>query len=193
VVTVVFAHFLGDGAVLAMLEPWHAQEFLEAVDRSREHLSTYVPAAHNVHSVEDARGYLQRFADGHARDAEHIFGIWLDGKLVGMNQLIDFDAKMGTCEIGVWLADEVQGRGLVTRSCRHLIDWAIGVRGIRRVVWMNHPANVRSSAVARRLGMTREGVLRSSFTLGGRRWDNEVWSVLAEEWPTEVWTPAGSR
>jgi hypothetical protein len=30
--------------------------------------------------------------------------------------------------------------------------------------------------------MTREGLLRSSFAIDGQRWDNEVWSVIFEQW-----------
>jgi ribosomal-protein-serine acetyltransferase len=183
--TVLFAQALGDGAELGMLEPWHAEEFLATVDRSREHLLAAIPVAHNVHTIDDARAYLQRFADGHAKDVEHLFGIRLDGALVGITMLLDFDTRHATCEMGVWLAPEARGRGLVTRACRYVLDWAIGVRGMKRVQWTHSPGNERSGAVARRLGMTREGVLRSAWTLGAVRTDNVVWSVLAEEWPTK--------
>jgi ribosomal-protein-serine acetyltransferase len=38
------------------------------------------------------------------------------------------------------------------------------------------------SAVARRLGMTKEGVLRDYYPHRGQRHDVEIWSVLAPEW-----------
>ena len=44
------------------------------------------------------------------------------------------------------------------------------------------PANVRSAAVAERLGMTREGTLRSSFVVNGTRHDTEIWAILSSEW-----------
>ena len=182
--TAVFTHSLGDKAELALLEPWHADEFFATLDRARPQLLAAIPAAHLVHSVDDARATLRRWADAHAEDTRHLFGIWCEGEFVGVVQLFSFDAAMGTCEMGVWLAPWVQGGGLMTTACRAVLDWAIRVRGMRRVQWCNNPANLRSSALARRLGMTREGLLRSSFTLAGERWDNEVWSVLSEEWPT---------
>ena len=82
-------------------------------------------------------------------------------------------------EIGVWLDPEAQGRGLVTRACRGLIDWAIDVRGMARVEWRCVPHNARSVAAAKRLGMRRDGVLREAFPMAGVRYDVEVWSVLA--------------
>jgi ribosomal-protein-serine acetyltransferase len=179
---IMIAHQLGDGFELAGLEPWHAEEFLEVVDRCRDHLRPEIPASHIIFSVDDARQYLQRWADAHAADARHLHGIWLDGKLVGCVQLFNFDTAMGTCEIGVWMAPEAQGREVVTRACRVVVDWAIHTRGMARVQWTNSPTNVRSSAVARRLGMTREGLLRSAWVVGGVRKDSEVWSMLADEW-----------
>lgn len=188
----VFGSDLGQGARLDGLEPWHAEEFLAVMDRCREHLAAEIPAAHLLFTVADARAYLQRWADGHAADTRHLFGIWRDRELLGCVQLFDVDVAMGTAELGVWIVPEAQGRGLVTTACRRVLDWAIGARGLARVQWANNPTNVRSSAVARRLGMTWEGRLRSAWQVGGVRRDSEVWSILATEWPTTA-PPATGR
>lgn len=178
-----FTHALDGGAELAMLEPWRAEEFLKAVSGSREYLLA-IRAAHTVHTLDEARAYLQWFADSHAKDTMHLVGIWLNGELVGVVQVFDFDTAIGSCELGVWLVPEARGRGLVTKSCRYVIDWVFRVRGLTRIQWTTEPSNERSAAVARRLGMTREGLLRSAHRIGGRLHDSEVWSVLAHEWPT---------
>lgn len=74
------------------------------------------------------------------------------------------------------------GKGLVTRAAWTLVDWAIEVRGIHRVEWVVSSDNEPSIAVARRLGMSKDGVLRESYPYRGRRHDEEIWSVLAPEW-----------
>jgi ribosomal-protein-serine acetyltransferase len=84
------------------------------------------------------------------------------GDLVGGTLFRAFDAEAGVCEVGVWLAPQAEGRGLVTRAVRHMLDWAIRVRGIRRVEWRTDPDNARSRAVAQRLGMTLECCARRS-------------------------------
>lgn len=177
-----FAYDLGDGARLALLEPWHADQFLAALDRSRQHLLAEVRAANLVHTLDESRETLQGWADARAADTRHLLGIWIDGQLDGCVQVFDFDANMRTCELGVWIAAHAQGRGLVTRACRVVIDWAITQRGILRVQWANTPTNRRSAMVAQRLGMTREGVLRSAWEVGGIRHDSEVWSLLASDY-----------
>jgi RimJ/RimL family protein N-acetyltransferase len=93
-----------------------------------------------------------------------------------------FGAAEGTCEIGCWLEPAASGRGLVTKACRVLIDWAVDVRGIHRVEWIADAENTASTDVARRLGMRRDGVLREAHFYRGERRDEEIWSVLAPEW-----------
>jgi ribosomal-protein-serine acetyltransferase len=177
-----FAHPLTDGAELRPLEPWQAEEFSAHVVRARAHLSPWLAWDEIIDDPEAARRYLLDYAERQARDEGRIYGIWVDGALSGGTLFRVFDTKAKVCEVGVWLAPEATGRGLVTRAVRHMIDWAVGVRGMERVEWQTVPANERSLAVARRLGMTRDGVLRSAAVHGGVRRDIEVWSVLAAEW-----------
>jgi RimJ/RimL family protein N-acetyltransferase len=102
-------------------------------------------------------------------------------ELVGGCLFRTFDTGIRTCELGVWLSADAEGRGLITRACRDLIDWAIDARGMNRVEWQCVPHNKRSIAVAERLGMTRDGVLRQSFPFNDEMLDVEVWSLLAGE------------
>jgi len=172
---------LGDDAELRTLEPWQAAEFAAYVDESRPHLAPWLPWANSITDEAGARAFLQRYADRQAADAGRIYGIWLGARLVGGALFRVFDAESGVCEVGVWLAPDVQRRGLVTRAAGHLIQWAFDVRGMTRVEWHCVPQNTRSIAVARRLGMSRDGVLRSAFAFNGERHDLEVWSLLAAE------------
>jgi ribosomal-protein-serine acetyltransferase len=175
------SYSLGEGAELRSLEPWNAAEFIASIERDRAHLAPWLPWS-GIKDEESARAMLQNYADQQAQDGGRIYGIWLDGELSGGVLFRVFSVAAGDCEVGVWLAAEAEGRGLVTRAVRHMIDWAFHARGIARVEWQTSPANERSIAVARRLGMTKEGTLRQAFMLNGTRVDVEVWSVLAGEW-----------
>lgn len=173
------------GAELRALEPWHAEELLAHFDPIREHLRPWIPAASRVLDVATARDFLQYFADLQARDAGRLYGIWLDDRLSGGTLFKNVDARIGVAEIGAWLAPEAEGRGLITTTVRHMIDWAFHARGLHRVEWRNSPDNPRSRAVAKRLGLTHEGTLRGDFMVNGNRQDSEVWAVLADEWPAQ--------
>jgi ribosomal-protein-serine acetyltransferase len=175
---------LADGVVLGYLEPYHATQFLAHLDNGvREHLAPTIPFVHRVTDLASTQAYLQRWADNRARDTQHLFGLWHDGRLIGGVPVFNFDTTDGSCEIGVWIVPEYEGRGLVGLATRQVLHWVFRLRGIVRVMWICTPGNERSRALAQRLGFSREGVLRSASVVGGVRADAELWSLLASEWP----------
>ncbi|MDQ3403514.1 MAG: GNAT family N-acetyltransferase [Actinomycetota bacterium] len=173
---------LAEDAELRPLEPWHASEFAAHVVASREHLAPWLPWGSIIVDTETARLFLQSYADRQARDEGRIHGIWVDGVLSGGALFRVFNAAAGVCEIGVWLAPEAVGRGLITKASGVLLDWAFRARGMARVEWQVMTTNVRSVAVARRLGFTKEGVMRQAYPHNGTRHDIELWSLLVDEW-----------
>ncbi|MGK5548244.1 GNAT family N-acetyltransferase [Streptomyces sp. URMC 127] len=178
-----YAISLGDdGAELRPLEPWQAREFLDHVDRGREFIGQYNGLPDVVTDLESSRAFLQTYAEKAAADTGRLCGIWADGTLVGAVCLRTMDTEQGNAEAGCWLEPSAVGKGLVTRAVRVIIDWAVEERGIHRVEWWVSAENEPSKAVARRLGMTRDGVLRESFLYRGKRHDEEIWSVLAPQW-----------
>ncbi|MFF0725116.1 GNAT family N-acetyltransferase [Streptomyces sp. NPDC004134] len=178
-----FAIPLGDdGAELRPLEPWQAEEFLAHIDRGREFIGRHVGLPDAAADLDSARAWLRSYADKAASDSGRLYGIWLDGLLVGGVLFRVFDAQQRTCEAGCWLEPAAAGRGLVTRAARVIIDWAVHERGVERVEWLVSAENTPSIKVAQRLGMSRDAVLRAKHPYRGVRQDTEVWSVLASEW-----------
>ncbi|MFD7093905.1 GNAT family N-acetyltransferase [Streptomyces xanthophaeus] len=177
-----FSMDLADDARMFPLEPRHAEEFFAHLERGRDFIGQYVAFPDRCPDPESARTFLATYALKAAEDGARFFGIRLDGTLVGGVLFPVFDAQAGNCEIGCWLEPATAGRGLVTKACRVLIDYAFGERGMRRVEWRAASRNEKSLAVAERLGMTREGVLRQNRLHRGVLLDIEIWSILAPEW-----------
>jgi RimJ/RimL family protein N-acetyltransferase len=173
---------LAEGAELRALEPWNAAEFAEHIERARDNLKPWIPWGSTIVDEPTAREFLQRYTDRLATDTGRLYGIWVDGELMGGTLFRTFDTRSGVCEVGVWLDPEVTGRGLITTAVRGMIEWAVCARGMSRVEWRCHAENKPSIAAAQRLGMSRDGVLRSAGTLHGTRFDVDVWSILAAEW-----------
>ncbi|MEU1376228.1 GNAT family protein [Streptomyces triculaminicus] len=171
-----------DGSELRPLEPWQAEEFLAHVDRGREFIGQYNALPDIVTDLESSRAFLQAYAEKTATDTGRLYGIRVDGELVGAVLFRRMDVAQGTAEAGCWLEPAAVGKGLVTRGVRLIIDWAVRERGIHRVEWWVASGNEPSIAVARRLGMTKDGVLRESYLYRGKRHDEEIWSVLAADW-----------
>jgi RimJ/RimL family protein N-acetyltransferase len=173
---------LGDGLVLAPLEPWQAAEFAAFVAAERDHLAPWLPWGSSLAEEEPARAFLQRYADGTAQDGRRIYALRVDGRMVGGTLFRVFEADAGLCEIGVWLAADAQGHGYVTRAVTAMLDWALVERGLHRAEWHCVPENTASRNLAKRLGLTLDGTTRESWRHSDRWWDTEIWSVLQHEW-----------
>jgi RimJ/RimL family protein N-acetyltransferase len=85
-----------------------------------------------------------------------IFAIVAGGGVVGV---IWFGRGVRPYEVGYYLHRDVWGRGFATRSLRLVTDWMLQQRGVDRIVLCTHPENVRSQAVAERVGYVRDGVV----------------------------------
>jgi ribosomal-protein-serine acetyltransferase len=173
----VFTRTLTPDAELRPLELWHDAEFAEHLDRAREHIRPWVGPSFVTDTVEGARATLHRYALAEADDGARLFGIWLRGRLVGGVMFVTFSASAGQCEIGCWLEPAGEGHGLVTAATNVLIEYALGQRGLNRVEWRCRADNVRSAAVARRVGMRLEGTLRGAWLNGGTFHDKQVWGL----------------
>lgn len=142
------------------------------------HLPLPSPYEHR-HAVEFvARSVLTSW------DANPAFAICLDGRCVGGIN-IRVDASRGTAEIGYSIAREHWGRGLVSEAARAVMDWAFKAFDLAKITAMADLVNSRSWKVMEKLGMRRDGVLRSerpSDADPAIRQDMVVYSVLREEW-----------
>jgi ribosomal-protein-alanine N-acetyltransferase len=95
---------------------------------------------------------------------EHGFGLWAlevgsSGGFIGFTGLSvpGFEAAFTPAvEVGWRLAREAWGHGYATEAATTALDAAFGPRALAEVVSFTSVANVRSQAVMRRLGMTRD-------------------------------------
>lgn len=107
-----------------------------------------------------------------------------DGAVIGDLVLFHLDTEAGSAEIGWVVSPAASGRGLATEAVRALVDTAFGVYGLRRLVAQIDAENVRSAALAERLGMRREAHFVENEWFKGRWSDLLMYAVLDREWQT---------
>jgi ribosomal-protein-serine acetyltransferase len=96
--------------------------------------------------------------------------------VVGYNR-IDWQNRVGY--IGYWLAENYQGKGLMTSSCRAVIDYGFHSLNLNRMVIAAATENHRSRAVPERLGFIHEGTLREAEWLYDHFVDHAVLRLSA--------------
>jgi len=177
-----FAHRVDDTLSLALWEPRHADDLFAAIDADREHLRAWLDWPDKVQSIEDERrvlaGHWSKLAAGELPGVAIVDA----GRPAGAAGLHPLPRFKGTAEIGYWLTQAGQGKGLMTRAVAALLDHAFGPAGFHRVEIRCEPANTRSCGVPERLGFTLEGTQRQLCEYDGRWIDHRVYAMLAEQW-----------
>lgn len=160
----------------------HADEMYAVVDANRAYLRRWMGWVDKTKSVDDIRAFIRRSLEQHARDDGFVAGVWHEGRLAGTIGMLYLRPEPRRTEIGYWLAEPLQGRGLITRCCRRFIDHLFDDVKLNRVEIRCAAENHRSRAVPKRLGFTQEGVLRQVQMINDQLVDHVVYGMLEGEW-----------
>ncbi|MCC6682124.1 MAG: GNAT family N-acetyltransferase [Phycisphaeraceae bacterium] len=169
-----------DELSLRLVEPRFAEGLYTVIDTNRDHLRPWMPWADQ--SREQLQAWVQKTAEKFAAQTDIALSILCHGQVVGGSGLHGLDSPHHFAETGYWLAADAQGKGIVTRCLRVLLDYAFDERGLHRVQLHTLPDNARSQAVAQRLGFTREGVLRETVMHNDKHCSMVMFGLLASEW-----------
>ena len=101
---------------------------------------------------------------------------------IGLFQLRSLEPDFGTAEWGFAIASEFWGTGVFGDGARLAIGFAFDTLGTQRLEARASLANSRGNGALRKLGATREGILRKSFLRHGERHDQALWTILVDEW-----------
>jgi RimJ/RimL family protein N-acetyltransferase len=103
---------------------------------------------------------------------------------VGLLQIWPIKTDFSTAEWGFVLGQSAWGTGLFVSSAELFLDFVFNTIGVVRLETRAVVENGRSGGALRKLGATREGILRGAFKQGDTVLDDVMWSILAEEWRT---------
>jgi RimJ/RimL family protein N-acetyltransferase len=154
--------------VLRPYEPGDAEALSTTCARCRPHLLEFMPwARFDPQTIDEKLELILDFRSQFDGKTNYIYGIFDRevGELLGGTGLHP-RLEGGAYEVGYWLTPEAEGSGHVSEAVRalchvgfdHMLLDLIGIR--------MDSTNVRSEAVAKRLGFVREGLLRNSLRFG---------------------------
>ena len=171
-----------DDVYLKVLEERHAPEVFEVVERERAHLREWLPWVDMTTEVEHTLNFIKTSLQQFAGNDGFSAGIWSGDEFIGGIGTHKIDWLYRRVEIGYWIAQEFQGRGIVTDACRAVIEHAFDEWKLNRVEIHCAVENEKSCAIPKRLGFQFEGVLREAQLLNGEYLDIRVYAMLARDW-----------
>jgi RimJ/RimL family protein N-acetyltransferase len=173
---------LGDGLVLEASTIADAVDAFDVVAAERERLREWLPWVDGTTDLDVEREFLRGVEQVNAVGAGCNATIRVDGEFGGFVGL-RVDHLHRSAEIGYWLAARFTGRGVMIRCVAAMFDAGFGRLALHRLELLAATGNVRSRAIAERLGMACEGIRREAEELASGYVDLAMYAVLAPDWP----------
>ncbi|HEV7929019.1 MAG TPA: GNAT family protein [Nitrosospira sp.] len=171
---------IDDDLTLVELSEGDIDSLAAVVKENLPHIGPWQLWAVPDYGVKQAREFVERNIG--AGPGTQSFGIFYEGKLSGCAGYVPRDEK-GVAEIGYWISSEHQGKGIVTRCARALIEHAFRYLGADRVEIHAAALNFRSRAVAERLRFDLEERRKNAHPLpNGIIDDLVVYSIHKRNW-----------
>lgn len=177
-----FTHHITRDLVLELLEARHADELYRLTDANREHLRQWLPWVDKIKSVDDTRAFIQNTRRQLSDNNGFHTVIRHNGDLVGTIGQHGISWNNRSTALGYWLAQDAQGQGIMTRSCRVYLEHVFLDLDLHRVEIRCAIGNTRSRAIPERLGFSSEGVIRDAEWLYDHYVDHVIYGLLATEW-----------
>jgi len=170
-----------DDLKLRQLQKADAVTLFELIDANRAHLRQWLPWLDITRSWRDSEAFIEDTAAKCVRGEGLVCGIWQAVQLTGLVSFNGIDSMNRKAEIGYWLSDNCQGRGIMTKACKALMRYGYEQLGLNRITIRCGRENHRSRAIPKRLGMTLEGIERQGEYLYDHFSDLEVYRLLRQE------------
>jgi ribosomal-protein-serine acetyltransferase len=133
-------------------------------------------------SVDTTQKYFQDSVDNYQKNIAKVFGVFYQNKLVGLVDLHTIDLGNKSAEIGYWLDKKHNGKGIITKSCKVLINHAFNEIQLNSIRILCDTENKKSRAIPEKLGFIKEGTLREIQWMHDQFNDLVVYSMLKKDW-----------
>ena len=162
---------------LALVQESFAPMYVELVKENFTYLKQWLTWPPHCQNEQDFASFIRKSLHDYADGKSMVCGIFFNEKLVGNVSFNTINHRLKKVEIGYWLAESVQGNGIMTRVCKKLIEIAFNELEMHKVEISAATENVASRAVCERLGMKLEGIISNSENLNGRIVDHAIYEL----------------
>ena len=178
------AYKIDEEISLRMFEVCDAEEFYNLTIHSKEHLREWLGWLDQIESLEDITQNIKTrlkilMEDGGCPKS---FAIIYKGEIAGTIGFNTINKGNKSGVVGYWVGGDFQGKGIMSRSFKAVIDYGFKELGLNRIEVCVATENEKSRAIPERFGFKAEGTLRQAEWLYDHYVDHVVYGLLKEEW-----------
>jgi len=171
-----------DGVYLKQMEECDATDIFLTIDSQRSYLGVWLPFVEFTKKQADSLEFIRLTNSNPIETREYTFVIHSGGKFAGLIGFKSSDKSNKRTEIGYWLSEPFQGKGIMTRSVKTLMKFAFQDLGMHRIQIKCATGNQKSRNIPEKIGYKLEGTERDGELLtGGIFTDIAVYSFLSDD------------
>lgn len=129
-------------------------ELFALIQRNLVHLARFLAWPGGIREVADVVTFIESGLTRHRAGASKLYFILYLGECVGVISLNSVDKPNRTADIGYWIESTEEGKGVVSRSLKKLVELYANEGDIRRFVIKCAVDNEKSNALALRNGFS---------------------------------------
>lgn len=173
---------VNENIILKTLELEDVEYRYKVIDENRKFLRKWLGWLDMYESPKDLMEYTKICQEKEKNKEGYAFGIYYLSKFVGCIEIQEINYRNKRCEIGYWLAEKENGKGIMKKSCESVINYIYDSTDLNRISILVATENFASQAIAQKLGFEKEGKLIDNECLYGKYVDNYIFSMTRNRW-----------
>ncbi|MEI8271933.1 MAG: GNAT family protein [Paludibacter sp.] len=158
----------------------HLRPIFKTIDSQRDYLAEWLPFVELTLDISYTNQFIENYLNSDKINLT--FAITYQKQFAGIIGLKDTDLDNQKTEIGYWLSVNQQSHGIITNSCKTLIDYVFQSMNINRIQIKAATENLKSRAIPERLGFTFEGIERDAELHTRGFVDLAIYGLLKNDW-----------
>ncbi len=173
---------INDHLELKEIQLSDALDIFQSINKERASLRTWLPFVDFTKELKDSQSFVSSVINVSEEEREFLFVIHHNDLFAGLIGFKGTDKLNKKTEIGYWLSENYQKKGIITESVKALLHFAFYELSINRVQIKCAVGNIPSKNIPRRLGFKFEGIERDGELLVDNQFtDIEVYSLIKKD------------
>ncbi len=156
-------------------------QIFTAIESNREFLGRWLPFVAYTRQVSDTRKFMESIINQTEEQKDEIYSIFYNEEFSGLIGFKETDWINRKTELGYWLIEKMQKKGIVTLCVHKLTRYAFQKLKMNRVQIKVAVGNKQSAAIPQRLDFKFEGIERAGEKHGSDYLDLEIYSLLKSD------------
>lgn len=162
---------------LVFLQNSMASELHALITTNAAHLNPWLPWVPFVKTVADSEKFIKESIESFAANKSINIAIVYNDEIVGIAGYNHIHPNLKKVVVGYWLGSKYQGKGIMTRVVKFLIENSFDNMGMEKVEIAHAVGNVPSQKVIERCGFTQEGIIKNAENLHGTIVDHVIYGI----------------